>query len=73
MTTVIHHQITVDVGDVTDEPISIWFVAHESNIEERLAILLDALEHLFTQRGWPSDLYDALYEADSPAALRGCG
>ena len=77
MTTTIHHQITVDVGDVTDEPITLWFVSHgiwpESDMEDRHAILIDALSYLFTQRGWTSDLYDALYESDLPAAPNGCG
>lgn len=73
--TTIHHEVTIDLGHVTEEIITLWLVSHgswpESDISDRQATFLDALHQLCARQGWLLDANDDRDEPDRPVALWG--
>ena len=76
--TTIHREVVIDLGDVTEEAIiTLWVVSKgawpESDITDRQATFLDALNHLCDRQGWLMDANDDFFEPNPPAALQTYG
>ncbi|MEZ4711620.1 MAG: hypothetical protein R3A44_30780 [Caldilineaceae bacterium] len=56
MTTTIHEEITIDLGDADEDIIHLWMVTYgtwpEDEISERRERLLNALQALCARQGW---------------------
>ena len=69
----IYHEVSIDIGSMIEEMVTLWFVAYDGDNEpenaEHWSVFMCAFERWCAQQGWLLDVDENLDAAPGPPIL----